>query len=500
MTDQEFNDELLSAYLDGELSDVEVSLVERRLAEDADARQLLAELRALSGSLKSLPRAPAEPGVRAEVLRRVEARRELPPADAIHPMRRLLWPLVALAALLLLMFTQGDRVDHDRDVALVREPADTPAEASRPVEDLAEGESPALETERPAVGELRPMAEEVGEERFGGAGARVDALSSGEATGGAAGEELAASATRDADAPAAPAMETFGGGRLSRSGMSALRTAELDGEVGVVHLTVTNMRDGNDRFNSFLAGNGVLVFDEEDVPQEAGVMPDERLDSSANRRSVDRVVTNPPAAAGEPQAAAPAQLEGRSKQEQPSSGPEMVLVEAPLRQIAQILMDCNEDSEAIEEVVIDEATTAEVSPAAVEQMNQFRGYQKVSPQRASKRAYAVTPAQRGVVEVLNSLSPAANRGQAQAENSPQTTDNRAWAARLPKDQPPLEYQQYFQRAQVPASALSKGRQRQLANESVDKLKTAELYDAAKPSDDTDQQMRVLFFLHPRGDE
>ncbi|NUQ47365.1 MAG: zf-HC2 domain-containing protein, partial [Phycisphaerae bacterium] len=47
-------DELLSAYLDGELEEGERRLVEARLESDPAARALLAELRGASAALRSL--------------------------------------------------------------------------------------------------------------------------------------------------------------------------------------------------------------------------------------------------------------------------------------------------------------------------------------------------------------------------------------------------------------------------------------------------------------
>jgi len=52
---REFPDELLSGYLDGELSAAEQALVEQRLATSEADRQLLDELRSLRGDLATLP-------------------------------------------------------------------------------------------------------------------------------------------------------------------------------------------------------------------------------------------------------------------------------------------------------------------------------------------------------------------------------------------------------------------------------------------------------------
>ena len=57
-----FNDELLSAYLDGELPAVERAAVEAHLATSAEDRELLEELRDLRGELQALPASAARDG------------------------------------------------------------------------------------------------------------------------------------------------------------------------------------------------------------------------------------------------------------------------------------------------------------------------------------------------------------------------------------------------------------------------------------------------------
>ncbi|MCK4628708.1 MAG: hypothetical protein KAT56_06865, partial [Sedimentisphaerales bacterium] len=51
--------ETLSAYLDGELSPGLTEKIERQLADDPQLRQLLDELRRVSGSIRELPRVAA---------------------------------------------------------------------------------------------------------------------------------------------------------------------------------------------------------------------------------------------------------------------------------------------------------------------------------------------------------------------------------------------------------------------------------------------------------
>ena len=66
---RDFPDELLSAYLDGELSPDERAGVERHLASCEADRQLLDELRALRRDMAELPRATAKPGFAERVVK-----------------------------------------------------------------------------------------------------------------------------------------------------------------------------------------------------------------------------------------------------------------------------------------------------------------------------------------------------------------------------------------------------------------------------------------------
>src|SRR3954453_16957515 len=59
---REFPDELLSAFLDNELSPAERAQVEQHLAASTADRQLLAELKTLRGEVGSLPTVTVTPG------------------------------------------------------------------------------------------------------------------------------------------------------------------------------------------------------------------------------------------------------------------------------------------------------------------------------------------------------------------------------------------------------------------------------------------------------
>lgn len=76
------HDELISAYLDGEVTADERAKVERLLAADPRSRQLLEELRALRGSLASLPRHALEADFSDRVMEAAERRMLLEPRPA----------------------------------------------------------------------------------------------------------------------------------------------------------------------------------------------------------------------------------------------------------------------------------------------------------------------------------------------------------------------------------------------------------------------------------
>ncbi len=149
--------ELLSAYLDGELTAAEQAAVEQLLAQSAAARQLVEELRALSATLQSLPAHKLEEDLSQEVLQ-IAGRRMLSvprgPAEPAEPSgadaagetsfwptilrralsrRNLAWSAVAVAAAILLMvmnpeLPRKERESREKHVAMAPK-AEAPAPA-----------------------------------------------------------------------------------------------------------------------------------------------------------------------------------------------------------------------------------------------------------------------------------------------------------------------------------------------------------------------------------
>jgi hypothetical protein len=126
----EFDDELLSAYIDGELTAAERALVEERLRSDPAAAALVEELRSLSSTIKSLPRETLGRDLRAGVLAEVEQARAdldrhgpatlpLEPVDRWQGIRRgLVWSALAIAATVVVAVFQPAEVNQgDRELA-----------------------------------------------------------------------------------------------------------------------------------------------------------------------------------------------------------------------------------------------------------------------------------------------------------------------------------------------------------------------------------------------
>jgi anti-sigma factor RsiW len=126
----EFDDELLSAYVDGELTAAERSQVEPRLRNDPAAASLVDELRTLSSTIKSLPRETLGRDLRAGVLAEVEQARAdldrhgpatlpMTPIDRRQGIRRgLVWSALAIAATVVVaVFQPADVEQEGRDLA-----------------------------------------------------------------------------------------------------------------------------------------------------------------------------------------------------------------------------------------------------------------------------------------------------------------------------------------------------------------------------------------------
>lgn len=129
-----FDDELLSAYVDGELTGAQLAQVEQRLADDSQARQLVEELRALSQEVQALPRETLGEDLRTTIMQRAERAMllgseeegSLRTREPGSP-RRWMWAAMALAATLLLTAYLPNAEQEERPLADAKPvPEDSP--------------------------------------------------------------------------------------------------------------------------------------------------------------------------------------------------------------------------------------------------------------------------------------------------------------------------------------------------------------------------------------
>lgn len=217
------NDELLSAYLDGQLNVAEKAEVERWLNSSDEARQLLDDLRGVSASLKELPRHQLDDDFASSVLRRAEDAiltgqpHELRPSPAESVWwslaRRIVQPrpLSYLAATICIatvvwIMDSGRRPAAPPVVAVVPDRASAPSAALAPAEPPTVRAAPeSLASKRDAAGE--PQADESAR-RLKARADGSDAKPEGRVSGGFAQDGL--NTAERSRAVQAPAMESLG--------------------------------------------------------------------------------------------------------------------------------------------------------------------------------------------------------------------------------------------------------------------------------------------------
>jgi hypothetical protein len=228
MTDKysqfELDDELLSAYIDGELTADERAAVEARLATDPAAQQLLHELRSVAQDVQSLPTERVGRDLSDEILRRVAPKKAaaapVEPSPSPGPMPKLtifgnrrswMWASLALAAGLLIMIVQSgdERGQNMAPVARRVEPQAGEVSALKSDKDagresaIAQSESKRERWETPAT----LSAAKPDSTRLEGGVQRLEQLANSTQQNAPAGAAAPASAPTAGSAPAAAGKE-----------------------------------------------------------------------------------------------------------------------------------------------------------------------------------------------------------------------------------------------------------------------------------------------------
>jgi hypothetical protein len=459
------DDELLSAYIDGELTEEERAAVEARLESDPAARELVAEMRSLSGTLKSLPRELLAEDLRSAVLSQIVDKQVSLPRAELTMVRRLMWPAIAIAATLLLVFVQEDQNREGDDVAKVevrgggevrdRVTADQPEAATAALEDTAAPAVTAAVEDELSVVEAEP---------------------------------------REAEAPAGAVRSELAG----ESAVAARRVVEemaaADAELeGVVHLTLTDFRSGAERFNRLLISNGVQLVDGQ-ASAPASVTADSARDAvdtdAAPNASTMSTRSAAPAAGFGGAATSDASADASTSESEPE--PEMVLVEAPPEQIKNILITCNQDTETIEEVAVDPTASGMNNAPKEQRLSGYQQYSRSAGKLALDSDYKMTPEQQGVIAALNSLPKQVEPAEPNVENQQQ----QGWAARFRAAKQPVQLQELNTQYNQYRNQYFYGQaQQQSGNGGVLEAERK----LAKDKAPAEQPLRVLFLLHPSAD-
>ena len=342
-----FDDELLSAYVDGELTDAERATVEGQLRDDPQAREMVADLRAVSETLRSLPKHELGADLREAILQRAVVHPQEAPVERIGS-RRWKWAVLALAAALMLTVYLPE-VDHDEQHL-----AQAPPKVQEPLKER--------EIER-AVSRLQSSAKEetsavslFADSSSAPLPASPDMLE-GRVEFSEEDDEMADSDT--------VALGAAFDGTLQHAPIESAQIQPI-GEVREedyhIHLTPVSRRVGAVQFDQMLGAHGIVVRGQSSAsPGQGGRSPaTDASDKQRESKPADEV------AAGEAQ---------------------LVLVEAPLTQIQQIVASCSRDN----------------SPWKSLRLIDQDGENSNLPLFVRQKSKADKPAEAGVAVVLDSL-------------------------------------------------------------------------------------------------
>ncbi len=412
---ESLDDELLRAHLDGELTQAERAAVEQRLRDDPQARELVADLRAVSETLRSLPKHELGADLREVVLQQAVVRTEQTSAEGGWT-RRWAWATLALAAALLLMvyLPEANRDEQPVAQALPKEREEEQPLLQLRVADKEETSDFGLIAESPST---------TSPDSSGLLGGSIEFQP--EADRAAAADSVALGGVIDGTLRIAPIQSP----QIQPIG-------ELPVEDYLFHLTPVDRSVGAAQFDQLLESYGIAVLSDSSVSSNrGGGAPAQKDGVNDADDKVNKLIADELA-------------EGEA---------ELVLVEAPLEQIQQIVASCSGDDSPWKTFRLD-------------------GAKSRFPFFANQKPNAATPADAGVAAARSGLKLAdapARRARAA----------RGWARHLGQDR------------------LALGQSMSTEGESLRTRSLAPLESrAADQRVDLEQRpmatIRVLFILHP----
>lgn len=386
----QFDNELLSAYLDDELAPEERARVDERLAVDPEVRRLLEQLRGVSRAMRELPQQSLDSDFRECVLRQADqvtqtsasaapavddvavTRGDTPGFTIGRSRRAWFWAGLTVAAALLLMVFQSE---PERDTGM---PRDVALRASGSAADETRGrgsEVPELHVaNEPASDFVAAPIEPESVDSFRDA-AESSSITSREESpeelvvAPSFGRELSESdgAVASHDARSAPISGGRGEvGRLADSSatdLPARRTTAAASESGdeavvsdllVVHMNVTPVAFARKTLDEVLTNHGIVV----EPPIEAASNPREENVAGAQVIDVPSDTSGPVANRRSRGLTAGQELEPGQ------ANVDLVLVEAPPAQIYSCLTEVEKDRTNFLDIEVDDEFTADKQVAA----------------------------------------------------------------------------------------------------------------------------------------
>ena len=404
MTDEPNNidDELLSAYLDNELTPEERARVDERLAADPAARQLLEQLQAVSRAVKDLPPAPLGSDIRDTVLRRAEramlisnpadsgknaaargaSLTDAPPRFTIgRSVRGWVWAGIATAAALAIMAFESN---SNRDEKLPETVAERRTESADRI---------AASPEREAISKSKQIGPSILAAPLPPASAAqpVAAAPAADLSVYGGKQEVAENDTSGGGIAGGNRDVAFDDRKLSTTGSDVTRSDSANTDLLVVRVQVKPESFGEHAFDSVLRRNGITIDEPPAESLEAIATNRIAKDAEASRASESSATTNGPGPQRDKMAVAARPQPPNDSPAATDQNTDVVLVEAPAAQIQSCLEEIHKNDRDYLGVSVED------QPVALKQEN---GNEAREPQW---RQYS-----RGVVPQQQSLQRAAN--------------------------------------------------------------------------------------------
>ena len=354
----EFTDELISAYLDGELSDEQGRIVEQAMEREPRYRQMFDELIALRETLHSLPQNQVDSAFHEGVMERVLKGESPTPKPVIDPptsrdpiWRRFVWSGAAIAAAILVMvLSQGWESDLQVSVLdSLQDPMDSVTDSAKSMPEMAKPSAAQAESAHRSAAPIPQQKPPKG--RRSAATPEPDGIQSKVANSYPAVSSFGSSDTEDAEADPIRPESAFDANQPDVNSPAPSAPAGSNDEWGVdavIYVSAPLKRSSPDQEYLLVEGSAAQITEVLEQIETSGV----ELGATQDRRSANDLAVEPESAIAD-EADAEATVAERQKvtQETPltdSSPVRLRQFEANSVQFEQLAEILNQDLEVLE--------------------------------------------------------------------------------------------------------------------------------------------------------